>query len=315
MDLSVIIVSYKGWNKLTACLEALDKFNEIDFSMELIIVDNHSKDPYIEVIKKKFPNFRFIENERNGGYANGCNLGFSHSSGDNILILNPDTIATGKAVGSLLEAVNSTPGFYVVSCTQHRSDGREAKASGRFPGLFNTGLKFKHDPEIKNEAKGNGISYPDWVSGSVMMFRRDIFKMLNGFDEDYWMYYEDVDICARARLAGGQVAMLTSVSIQHDHGGSSRIDPKTTALTKCEVQASRHIYISKHMQGFPRILNQVIAVMDNTFTGLLTFTGALLLFPLPAARGRILLFINLVKYYLQAVYRNTWLSPRSVNYT
>ena len=136
MDLTVIIVSYRGWDKLKLCLESLEKFSSKSFSMEVIVVDNNSCDSNLETLEKRFSSFRFIRNPVNGGYANGCNLGFSFSEGKHILILNPDTVVSEEAIGELLERSERNPEFSVVSCRQVRSDGRETKPCGIFPGLF-----------------------------------------------------------------------------------------------------------------------------------------------------------------------------------
>ena len=102
MDLSVIIVCYKGWEKLSGCLEALDAFVLKTFSMEVIVVDNNSGDGWINDFESKFYRFRFIKSQINGGYAYGCNLGAARATGDFFMILNPDTVVKEEAVEKLL---------------------------------------------------------------------------------------------------------------------------------------------------------------------------------------------------------------------
>ena len=87
-DLSIIIVSYKGEEHLKKCLEALDLFTGKNFNTEVIVVDNRSDDETIIKIEKQFPKFRFIYNEINGGFANGCNLGSKSAAGEFLLFLN-----------------------------------------------------------------------------------------------------------------------------------------------------------------------------------------------------------------------------------
>ena len=101
IDLSIIIVCYKGWNRLTKCLEALNSFQSKGFNAEVIVVDNRSDDDSIFKIEEKFPKFRFIHNEINGGFANGCNLGSRYAEGDFFLFLNPDTVATESEIEKL----------------------------------------------------------------------------------------------------------------------------------------------------------------------------------------------------------------------
>ncbi|MCX6301059.1 MAG: glycosyltransferase family 2 protein [Bacteroidia bacterium] len=305
MDLSVVIVSYRGRERLTKCLEALNSFTGKNFSMEVIVVNNSPEDKSFMEIENRFSKFRFIHNNINGGYSNGCNLGCSKATGDYFLILNPDTVAREEEIKKLLDAARSNPSYYIISCRQVREDGKESKSSGSFP-WERTG----------RELKGNlkEVTFPDWVSGSVMMMSRNIFAMLNGFDEDFWMYSEDVDLCRRARNKGGEVALYNNISIEHNHGGSTREDLRTTAVSKCEVQISRHLYIHKHEKGIRRILIQVFIVTDNLITGIITGLTGLLLFFIPKIFVRFLLRIRLIDYYSGSLLRRSWLSPRSVNF-
>lgn len=178
MDLSVIIVCYKGWERLSKCLEALNSFSGMNFSMEVIVVDNNSGDGQIDEFEKRYRQFSFIHNNINGGYANGCNTGAAHSSSDNLLFLNPDTVAKESEIGKLFHEISINPGYFIISCRQVGENGNESKAKGIFPGLFSSGRK-----DTKKGMDEN-VSFPDWVSGSVMMVRKGIFERLKGFDED-----------------------------------------------------------------------------------------------------------------------------------
>jgi GT2 family glycosyltransferase len=131
-DLSVIIVSYKGWDRLGKCLDSLKKFTGNLFSFEVIIVDN-SSDQTIKEIERRYPIFRFIQNPVNGGFGNGCNLGAETANGKFILFLNPDTVVTEVEIGKLLKASEQNPDFFITSCRQENEQGKESKATGQFP--------------------------------------------------------------------------------------------------------------------------------------------------------------------------------------
>lgn len=304
MDLSVIIVCYKGYERLDRCLRTLDAFSLKDFSMEVVVVNNNPGDEEFMNIEKAYPGFRFIHNIVNGGYSNGCNLGCSEAYGDYFLILNPDTIAREEEIGKLLEAARSNSRYYVISCFQIRENGKESRAYGKFPWRRSY---FVEDPDAT-------VIFPDWVSGSVMMMHRDIFNQLQGFDEDFWMYYEDVDLCLRARNAGGEVAFYNNIIIQHDHGASSRTDPDTTAVSKCEVQISRHLYIHKHENGIRRSAIQAVTVADNLVTTFFAGLAGLIFFFIPKLYVRFLLLLKIRGYYAGSLMRRSWISPRSVNF-
>jgi GT2 family glycosyltransferase len=316
-DLSIIIVSYKGWLSLTKCLEALNSFTGKNFTAEVIVVDNRSDDGIIFKIVEQFPKFRIIHNKINGGFANGCNLGSKNATGEFLLFLNPDTVATESEAEKLLLTAKQNPSFTILSCRQVNEKGKESIASGQFPKLLNlTGFQraifghLIHD----NRSTRPEISFPDWISGSVFLIRRDLFKRIGGFDEDFWMYFEDVDLCRRVRNIHCEIAFCRNITIEHNHGGSSRINLKTASLTKTEVHISRHVYISKHKEGAERIFIQLFLVINNLISGGLMALLGLLFFFVPKVFARTLLFFRLIGYYVGSLYRLSWISPRSVNF-
>jgi len=330
-DLSIIIVSYKGWERLTKCLEALNSFTGRNYSTEVIVVDNRSDDDTIYKIEERFQKFRFIYNEINGGFANGCNLGGKNAGGEFLLFLNPDTVASECELEKLLNTAKQNPSFNILSCRQVNENEKECVASGQFPQLFNlTGFQRVLFGRRKSEAgsqksqassrkpqAGNRtpeVSFPDWISGSVVMMRMELFQKLRGFDEDFWMYFEDVDLCRRARNIGSKIAFCRNITIEHNHGGSSRTNLKTASLTKTEVHISRHIYISKHKRGTDRVLIQTFLIINNLISGGLMALLGLLLFFVPKVFSRTLIYVRLISYYAGSVFRLSWISRRSVNF-
>ena len=316
-DLSVIIVSYKGWNRLIKCLDSLSIFGGIRFSMEVIVVDNSSGKEFRE-LEGKYPGFKFISNEVNGGFANGCNLGAKHATGRFLLFLNPDTVILEEEAGKLLEAAEKNPDFGILSCTQFNEKGRESRAWGAFPRAGNlTGFQRSVAKLFTGEIAGDSdkvLFFPDWVSGSVLLIRKKVYNDVTGFDEDFWMYYEDVDLCRRVRNKGGNIAFFRNISVEHNHGGSSRINSRTYAITKTEVFISKHVYISKHTKGIYRVLLQTFLVINNILTGLLAAVPGVIFFFMPGLRKRFAMFARLAMYYAKALLRSTWMSPQSVNY-
>lgn len=316
-ELSIIIVCHKGWDRLYKCLEALDLFAERNLKTEVIIVDNKSDDTTIDEIEKRFAKFRFIHNEVNGGFANGCNLGAKNAGGEYVLFLNPDTVASESALEEFINISRKNPDFLILSCRQVNEKGKESVACGPFPSMFNlTGFQraiFRRSGPRTSPLTPD-INFPDWISGSVVLIRNDTFKKVGGFDEDFWMYYEDVDLCRRIRNMGGEIAFLRNVAIEHNHGGSSRINLRTTTLTKTEVQISRHVYICKHKVGFERIIIQAFLVINNLISGGITALAGLLFFFLPKVFSRTLIFCRLISYYTSSLLRLSWISERSVNF-
>jgi GT2 family glycosyltransferase len=316
-DLSIIIVCYKGWARLNKCLEALQTYSGKSFLTEVIVVDNKSDDNTINDIISKFPEFKFIHNNVNGGFANGSNLGAANASGEYLLFLNPDTVAPENEVRKLLSLARQNDDFTILSCKQINENNRESVATGQYPSFLNlTGFMRSvfRSPKPPVSSEDPDIIFPDWVSGSVVMIKRNNFARLGGFDEDFWMYFEDVDLCRRAVLTGGKIAFSRAPVIEHNHGGSSRINLQTTALTKTEVNISRHVYISKHKSGPERILIQAFLVLNNLISGGLMALIGLLFFFNPKIFSRFLIFMKLLGYYKSALLRASWISPRSVNF-
>jgi hypothetical protein len=316
-DLSIIIVCYKGWERLIKCLDSLNSFSGNSFDAEVIILDNKSEDETIFEIEKKFAKFKFIQNSLNGGFANGCNLGAKNASGRFLLFLNPDTVAREPEIEKLLKVITQNPDYGIVSCRQINENGKESNAKGTFPSIFNlTGFQraiFKHcKPQAVNPIQE--IDFPDWVSGSVILLRHELFSRLDGFDDDFWMYFEDVDLCKRVSESGEKIAFCRNITIEHNHGGSSRINLKTAALTKTEVNISRHLYISKHKRSIEKILIQVFLVSNNIISGGIMAIIGLILFFIPKLFARTLGYLKLVNYYFGSLLRLSWVSPLSANF-
>ena len=322
IDLSIIVVSYKGWGRLTKCLQSLHSFIGNKFNHEVIVVDNNSGEKTLFDIEKRFSDFRFIHNKVNGGYANGNNLGAENAKGEFLLILNPDTVANETEIEKLLMAARSHPEYFVLSCRQVTENGKVSNATGQFPEFWNlTGFQrsifnlIKGQKENINDLRNEEVAFPDWVSGAVVMIRSETYQKLNGFYEGFWMYYEDVDLCRRVKNSGGRVVFCKNVTIEHNHGGSSRINLKTTSITKSEVQISKHLYISRNMKGLEKVLIQIFLVLNNLISGAIMAIIGLLFFFIPNIFIRTLIYIRLISYYLGSIFRRTWISPRAVSHS
>lgn len=316
-DLSIIIVCYRGWNRLLKCLDSLNLFKGDKFSFEVIVVDNNSGDGTISKFEKQFVGFKFIHNKVNGGYANGNNLGSRSALGEYILFLNPDTVISETEIEKLLKLARSNPGYSLISCQHLNENGKETNTTGSFPSIGNlTGFQrtvsklFTRDKGEKLPSEG--LSFPDWVSGSLMLIRKSLFQEINGFYEGFWMYYEDVDLCRRIRDNGGKIVFARNITIEHNHGGSSRANLITTSITKTEVMISLHLYISRHFRGAERNMSQIFLVTNNIISGAVMAVIGIPFFFIPGIFVRTIIFIRLVKYYICSGFRRSWISPRSV---
>ena len=319
-DVSVIIVNFRGWQRLRLCLDSLSAIPQNHFAYEVIIVDNASKDGVLEEFKKQYRGFLFIENTGNNGFANGCNLGAFYASGEQLLFLNPDTVISEQAIEVMLQKIRASNKSTIVSCKQIKENGSEEKSYGIFLSPLTLtgwlrGLNKLLSGPIENRFTQDAESInPDWVSGSVIMISITSLNSLGRWDEDFWMYYEDADLCKRLRNAGGEVIFLKNVVVEHNHGGATRINPSITALTKTEVLISRHIYIAKHSKGIECAFIQSFLIINNVIIGAISAFLGVLFFYNGKLKIYSLIWLSLIKYYFNALINRTWLSHRSVNY-
>ena len=319
VDISIIIVNYRGWKDLDNCLCALELFGNEHFSMEVIVVDNCSNDGRLPDFQIRFPEFLFVLNTGNNGFSNGCNLGAASATGKYFLFMNPDIVATENAVLGLLQAIQSHHEIMILTCTQVNLNSKEEQKVRFFPSFLTlNGImravyrKLKQKELHVQFSLEKEIIYPDWVSGSIVLISGENFEKLGGWDDSYWLYYEDVDLCFRAHFAGGKVALLNHVSMIHNHGGATRINYKTKALTKSEVIISLHIFLSKHYSKAQAVGLHLMVISEVLILSLIPAILGLPLFFIKKLNVYSRLYVLLIDYYLHAIVRGSWLSTRSV---
>lgn len=319
-QLSIIIVNYKSWMPLSKNLDALSEILKNQPSFEVIVIDNCSGDNELANFQTKYPVIDFYENAGNLGFASGCNFGASKAKGDVLLFLNPDTIGSEDALTKMLHRILVDSQIGIVSCKQSEKASSYQKMFPSLATLFGPQrslYKMLNSEKFKamNCATCNCAEVsPDWISGSVVMMTRTWFDKVGGWTEDYWLYSEDTDLSKKVANAHGKIILLCDTYIKHDHGGASRINVKTEALTKAEVIASQHVYIQNHFAGFEKSLAHTLLLMNTlVFKGILAIFG-LVFFFIPKLRVQLFLFKNCVGYYLSALKSQTWLSVRSPNY-
>lgn len=316
-DISVIIVNYRGWAHLERCLNAFESFTSVKFSSEVIVVDNGSGDNRLEEFRDRFPQYSFYENNGNNGFSNGCNLGAAKARGEYLLFLNSDIITTESAIDGLLNTIWHNPDIFVLSCRQINNSGREEQVNRLFPNFFTlfglTRFLFRRVFQKRLETK-EGVVYPDWISGSVILISKTNFERLGGWDDRFWLYYEDVDFCKRVSDLGGKVGLDTKVSMIHNHGGSTRINLQTASLTKAEVVISLHVYISLHFATLPAFFLHMMLVFGFVVVrSIPAFLGIPLFFIKRLSLYRRIYF-NVIQYYFNALKSKSWVSPRSVKF-
>lgn len=284
--ISIVIVSYRCWERLRVCLESIfaQEMNEI----EVIVVDNHSDDGKALDFTASFPAVRFILQDTNDGFAKACNRGAREASGEWLLFLNPDTILSPGNLRTLLQKAEDSPEWKLIGIRQLNDAGKDTHPHGMFLKWWNVlapvrslERMLKGSEYSKKYLSTASVTYPDWISGSFVFIRKKDFEVLGGWDERFWMYCEDMDLSKRAADKGWLRVMYNEIQCVHSHGGSSRINPQTKAITKTEVIISTIRYLKKHnglvkfglamsMFFLPRIIETLISYPFSPLTRAIT---------------------------------------------
>jgi N-acetylglucosaminyl-diphospho-decaprenol L-rhamnosyltransferase len=229
--LDVVIVSYRSRALLGACLESLRR-HAPSRPLHVVVVDNASPDGTVELVRSTFPEVDLVASDRNLGFSRATNLGIRRGSAPYVLALNPDTRVTSGSLDRLLELMDGRPSIGICGCRLELDDGSLDHAAKRsFPtplsalGHF-TGLGRRPG------ARGRLADYRaptvesgpvDAVNGAFMLMRRKALDEVGLFDEGYWMYMEDIDLCYRFARAGWTTWYEPSVTVHHvKHGSSGR---------------------------------------------------------------------------------------------
>lgn len=319
--LSIIIVNYKGWNALEECLDSLEHIRSEKLALEVIVIDNCSNDNKFEIFKTKYSNFNFILNSGNNGFANGCNVGAANTTSEYYLFLNPDTKVTQQDLENYFQAYLDHSEIALLSCLQIDEKGNLYKQNNLLPtavtffGIPRAIYKKLFQSKIKKIFNNTAeFLYPEWVTGAVVLISKSWFDKVKGWNEDYWMYMEDVDLCKRVSDNGGKIAVLKSATIFHKHGGASRINVVTKALTKTEVIISKHVYISNNFSKITAFFLHIRLVFGVILEKLILTLLSIPLFFIKKLQVNRLIFKNYISYLFGVISNQTFISPRAINF-
>lgn len=271
MDLSIIIVSYNVKGYLLACLRSIYA-QAAKMSLEVIVVDNASTDGTVEAVRDAFPQVQLLANRENLGFARGNNLGFRASSGRYVLFLNPDTEVNEGALAGLVRLAEGHPEAAAFTCRVLNPDGSLQHSCFHFPNLRMAFYGFF--PLVPMDSPANGRyppeQYehpfrPEHVLGACLMFRRAVLEELGGWDERFFMYFEETDLCYRLRRAGHVILYTPEVSIVHYGGRSTGALPEKMSVA---FYRSQSYFYRKHYSPWA-----FLALKAIVFWGLLFWTA------------------------------------------
>ena len=210
-DASVIIVNWNGRQHLEGCLDALEAQRGVDF--ETILVDNGSTDGSVTLVKQRYPDVRLVTLDSNHGFAGGNNRGAAVARGRHLVFLNNDTRATPGWLAALCSGVDETRGVVLTtSCLVYMDNPGTVDSAG--DGAFRNGGAFKHfhGQPVATARQPREVFA---VCGGACLIQREVFEALGGFDEDFFVSHEDVDLSYRARLRGYRCHYVPSAVVRH----------------------------------------------------------------------------------------------------
>ncbi|MGE5297471.1 MAG: glycosyltransferase family 2 protein [Solirubrobacterales bacterium] len=252
MDLSILIVTWNTRDILLECLESIGQ-HAPQRAYEIIVVDNASTDGTVESLRR-FPEIRVIANSRNCGFAAGNNQGLQASSGRYVLLLNPDTIVHPRSLEALCDFMDRNEDVAACGPRLLNADGTLQPSARRFPtfrgalyrytplrslGIFRSHYRrwlmkdFRHDRQTD----------VDQLMGSALLLRKSWVERVGPLDEQFFLYFEEVDLCRRIKQAGGRIVFTPEAVITHLGGRSSRQVPVEKSLMAME---SLLRYFRKH---------------------------------------------------------------------
>ena len=225
MNLSIIIVSHNHDQYIRGCLESLmDHLSNTSY--EIILVDNVGSAPLKALIHGEFPEIKLLVNSRKQGFAQNCNQGFRASRGRYVLFLNPDTRFLKGDFSDFIRRMEEIPDMGVACGRLLNADLSPQATIRRFPTFFAVlfrGFKLEKFFGLSSAQKvylmeGENLSEQmeiDWCLGAFIMIHRELFEKVGMFDERYFLYYEDIDLCYRLREAGRRNYFFPEVQVIH----------------------------------------------------------------------------------------------------
>lgn len=266
--LSVVILNHNTKALLEQCLGSLPKRDDY----QIIVVDNASTDGSAEMVEKKFPRVKVIKNKTNCGYARGNNTAQGLVQGEYVLFLNSDTKVFRGALETMVEFMDSHPDAGISTCLVELPDGKLYYACHRgFPTPWNSLLYFLGLP---SNYKGSfwpldKIHEIDACSGTFLLTRKKLLDRIGWFDEDYFAYGEDIEMCYRAKELGYKVYFVPTAKTMHYWGASSGLKSTSKVVAKADPQnqvrwnqarydAMRIFYDKHYRKQYPEIFRSVV---------------------------------------------------------
>jgi GT2 family glycosyltransferase len=253
IDLSIVIVTYNSERVISSCLSSIMN-HKTDLTYEVIVVDNSSTDKTKQIVSQ-YTSVQLINSSKNVGFSKANNIGIREANGKYIMILNPDVLLTDYCLDSLVVSLEECTSRSMVAPKLIYPSGEVQESVRRFPNLVVQLLgripllryivKKEHKKYLMSNWDHNQSTNVDWVIGAAMLSTSSYLKEIGMFDEDFFLYFEDLDLCYRFYKKGYKVFYNSEVSVYHEYQRSST--RKVNKLTFIHVSSLIKFY-RKHSE-------------------------------------------------------------------
>jgi len=246
---SVVVVSFNTREYLLRCLASLQA---AVLPLQVLVVDNASSDGSADAVADRFPRARLLRNAENAGFGRACNQALALAEGPYVLFLNSDAEVRAGAIEAMAALLDRRADVVAVGPRVRDGDGQVEVSFGgpltpyrewRQRRLVQRVQQRQLDAMREAEGRAATEHEPAWVSASCLMARRDALRAIGGFDEGFFLYEEDVDLCQRLRKAGGRTLFTPAAEVVHHRGRSMESVP---ARARLEYHRSHLRYYRKH---------------------------------------------------------------------
>lgn len=219
MDISIIIVNYKTPSLVVRCLESI--YATTSRSFEIIVVDNGSEDDSCSIIAQRFPDVRYVANPTNEGFGRANNRGLKEAIGKVILFLNSDIVVSAGAIDRCFCELQANKNYGAISCRLVNEDGSDQRSVYydivSWGSLFNQNILL-----VKIFGRRKDQKMIRALMGSFLMIPASVIDQVGPFDPDFFMYFEEIDLCRRITGQGLGLKCIEDVFAWHKHGASSK---------------------------------------------------------------------------------------------
>lgn len=248
---AVVLVTYNSAEDIVACVSSVRAQ-----ASEIVVVDNASTDGTVGIVTKQFPDVRVLRNDRNTGFAAAANQGIASTNADVVFLLNPDSTVRPGTVAALERCMREHDRAAAVGALVRNVDGSVQPTKRKFPSLWQSflhatiGTVWPNNPGTRAyvlaDANFDAPRPVDWVAMTAVGLRRSAFDAIGGFDESFFFFVEDVDLCKRLRDAGYEIWFEPGAEVTHVWGGSWTREP-----IRFMVLHHRNLfrYVRKHRRG------------------------------------------------------------------